>query len=575
MASRAERSFEKNIPINQRGDWNIPKKYLKAATYTTVGDDTGYFIQFKGMYFPIEFIFTNCFWYLVKYNKQKSCWESNKIPTEDYNLNIPDNKVTDWSELGPINGATSNHSDVEDTRSEGQPESIDIKIPTLEEEKRERQLEKLAVSIPTLTRPRSNPATSRLPPITTVMTTQTITEPIQAIASEGERTFAWRGGGPPEENPNPRWFGGSGNPLNFPRGGDGGSGGGSGGGGGDSRGDPNNQGLGNKLSGKEPAIFDGDCSKAEAFILEWTIYMLLNKETKVMSHTFSRAMLFLTYIKGPNIQEWVSMQVAWLGRWVHQGARRTEEYLYNTIMDSFNSAFTDTMNAQKAKAEFQNIKMEGGDLDAYIAKFERLARLAGYDLQNQLVLDKFGSGFTSGLDIAIVNSAKEPWNWTDWVWAVQKFRQKYLLICTSLGMKGPREQKQWKKPQTAKQWNVAWKNKGSTNPNAMDTTPDHIQARKIEADKRTVLMQSGKCFTCKKQGQLSHDCPQRPPQWPHTNAHTSTSQIDKVNSDDKEPTKVRSRKKKYSAPEIMEILRDVENDVKDTIIQDCFMKEDF
>ena len=127
-----------------------------------------------------------------------------------------------------------------------------------------------------------------------------------------------------------------------------------------------------------------------------------------MNQVFSRTMLFLTFIKGPNIQEWVGLQVGWLGRWIHKGARRTKEYLYNTIMDSFNSAFTDTMSTQKAKAEFQNIKMEGGDLDTYVAMFERLARLAGYDLQNQLVLDKFGSRLTSGLYIAIVNSAEEP-----------------------------------------------------------------------------------------------------------------------------------------------------------------------
>ena len=89
------------------------------------------------------------------------------------------------------------------------------------------------------------------------------------------------------------------------------------------------------------------------------------------------------------------------------------------------------------------------------------------------------------------------------------------------------------------------------------------------------LMKAGKCFTCKKQGHLSRDCPQRPPQRPRTNARASTSQIKEVNSDDEEPAKVRSRKKKHSASEIMEILREAEEDAKDTIIQEFFMKEDF
>ena len=66
------------------------------------------------------------------------------------------------------------------------------------------------------------------------------------------------------------------------------------------------------------------------------------------------------------------------------------------------------MSLQKAKAEFQTIRMEGGDLDAYIARFERLARIAGYNLQDRLVLDRFGSGLTSGLYVAIVNGPDEP-----------------------------------------------------------------------------------------------------------------------------------------------------------------------
>ena len=88
-------------------------------------------------------------------------------------------------------------------------------------------------------------------------------------------------------------------------------------------------------------------------------------------------------------------------------------------------------------------------------------------------------------------------------------------------------------------------------------------------------MKAGKCFTCKKQGHLSRDCPQRSPQHPCTNACTSTLHNDEVNSKDKEPAKVRSRKKKHSAFEIMEILREAEDNAKDTIIQKFSMKEDF
>ena len=97
----------------------------------------------------------------------------------------------------------------EDSRSTGHPESIDVKVPTQEEEKTERQLEKLDEQFPTLSRPRSHPASSRLPPITTVMATQTTTELTQTLATKEGTSLARKGGGPPDDEPNPQWFGGS------------------------------------------------------------------------------------------------------------------------------------------------------------------------------------------------------------------------------------------------------------------------------------------------------------------------------------------------------------------------------
>ena len=225
---------------------------------------------------------------------------------------------------------------------------------------------------------------------------------------------------------------------------------------------------GTKLSGKEPAIFEGDCSKAKAFLLEWTIYRLLNGEQDIMRQAFSRVMLFLTFIKGPDVQEWASSQVSWLGSRIIAGAGRNKEYLYDTVMDSFNTAFTDTMSLQKAKAEFRSLKMERGELDTYISKFERLARMAGYNLQDQMVLDRFGSGLNPGLFTAIINNT-DPHTWLDWTRAAQKYQQKYLLIRSALNMKNP-DSKPRKKPQTPEQWKAAWNNNKNSNPDAMDTT---------------------------------------------------------------------------------------------------------
>ena len=151
----------------------------------------------------------------------------------------------------------------------------------------------------------------------------------------------------------------------------------------------------------------------------------------------------------------------------------------------------DTMSMQKAKAEFQSVKMEGGDIDTYIAKFERLMRLARYDLQNQMVLNMFGSGITSGLYVTIINGPDETRNWTEWDPCCTEIPAEILAHLSNLGMRGPKDSKSCRKPQTAEQWKAAWKNKGANHPDTMDTTPGWTRARKINTDERTELM---KCY---------------------------------------------------------------------------------
>ena len=188
------------------------------------GDEQGYFVYHNGSFIPVEFDFTHCFWYIVKYDNQQSCWVSHKLPKSEYGLEILNSEVTDQSEWGPINNGKDSSDEEEETKSEGQPESIDIKIPTKEEERTERQLEKLAEHIPTLSRPRSHTASSRLPPITTVMATQTTTESIKVDTQEEGASSLRKGGAPPDDVPNPSWFGGSEFPYRRPEDGRGGGG---------------------------------------------------------------------------------------------------------------------------------------------------------------------------------------------------------------------------------------------------------------------------------------------------------------------------------------------------------------
>ena len=86
--SRAEKVFKGGIPLNRRGEHNVPKKYHKTAIYTPEGDEQGYIVYHNGSFIPVEFDFTHCFWYTVKYDNQRSCWASHKLPPPEYGLDI-------------------------------------------------------------------------------------------------------------------------------------------------------------------------------------------------------------------------------------------------------------------------------------------------------------------------------------------------------------------------------------------------------------------------------------------------------------------------------------------------------
>jgi hypothetical protein len=71
-------------------------------------------------------------------------------------------------------------------------------------------------------------------------------------------------------------------------------------------------GRGDKLVGNPPLIFKGDQDKAEEFITQWQLYEGVNITNNLMRNAYQQAMLFLTYIQGPLVNEWVKGVNAWL-----------------------------------------------------------------------------------------------------------------------------------------------------------------------------------------------------------------------------------------------------------------------
>jgi hypothetical protein len=513
----------------------VPRRYVKSAHWLKVGRDEGYFAVYQGAYFPIEFNYKHCYWYCITYSDIRRTWETLRVAPFEYFLDIQDEEVVtqnDWEVLVKDEPKTDKEEGpsyrfgepVSESQQEG-PEETPIRIRSIVAE--EDVLGAMASSVA------RSPSSSRV--IERMLSLSYLSgRPTTRSDPPGGEPPHGDGGEDDEETSDD---------LN--------------------RRERRYAESDDKLIGREPTVFTGDRKDAESFILEWQIYQMLNHDTAEMRRPFTRAALLLSYIKGPAVHEWSTLQVNWLATRTRAGALLTEEFLYDTIEAAFRSAFTDTMSVQRVKPEFHLVSMKRGDLDGYISKFERLARLAGYDLNSSLVLDRFGTELKPSLYTAIIDRSDEPVTWTDWVRAAQKYQQKHLLVQANLDDGRTKDPVKGQKNRSKVQWQQALQPKPK-NPDAMEI--DRVKVRQI-----TTNGNSGECFACHKQGHLSRNCPQRSPR-PHTNAHASTSRV-KV-EDDKEEEEV-PKATGHSADEIIKIMKNADDDDKDKVIQKVFMTPEF
>jgi hypothetical protein len=170
-----------------------------------------------------------------------------------------------------------------------------------------------------------------------------------------------------------------------------------------------------ELKGQEPIVFKGDRSKTEEFLTQWELYSGVNYAHSAMQMPFTRAMLFLTYVQGAQVNEWVTAQSTRLiGDVAHRGIPATTAALWTDLKDAFKRAFADTMAQERAQATLKRgLRMNRMDVDGYVANFERLVRTARYDLDDPQTLDYFTDGMRHNLFKECYQN-DDPLTYDDW-----------------------------------------------------------------------------------------------------------------------------------------------------------------
>jgi hypothetical protein len=633
---------------------NIPEVYIKGAVWNAQADPPRYVAQSSapeesgtGTWFPVDFNEEHVCWVEVRLQEpagSEAYWQAFRIAGQDLGLDITQGDVELHLQSTTLHSyresVASSHSSRASTPSV--PSIILPRPSPYQPGSRDQEIAHTLAESLNINEPMSNTLTMEVPagtinPVTghvdaddaalfraigpdqpdppSVSGTERTTHvPFGWIRPQGgrmpdPRRYIYGGGGPPTGGP-------PGGPFGPPRGGPPG-GGPPGGPFGPPGGPPapippapvvGGGGRNDKLVGNTPLIFKGERSKAEEFITQWQLYEGVNITNDLMRNAYQRAMLFLTYIQGPIVNEWVKGVNAWLrGQIINQRWAPTDERLWIEVFDSFNRQFANVMEQEDAQAALaKGLQLEKGDLDKLITEFEQLVRHANYDINQDLVLRIFTSALPNTMYEYILRTLPQPATYEQWRSAAidqqkvyvhmqnraDRFKTKKLPPITTWRPFG----NQWKNPQR--------------DPNAMDTSPGRTRARVAEAEDflpggnryeqrvggsreggypRGPVQRDGQrkvltCFFCGKPGHFARDCRQKrnnqgpsgPPR--NTQIPTRTRQIRQEESnirvvDDRSVADDRTPQQR--ANDWLTSVADEHDDVKDIVMQELWGKEDF
>ena len=107
---------------------------------------------------------------------------------------------------------------------------------------------------------------------------------------------------------------------------------------------------------------------------------------------------------------------------------------------AFCQNFADTLEQERAQAALkQGFQMKGEDMDDYVAKFERLARHAGYNLNDIQMLDLFTAGLPNALHQKVYE-LNNPQTYAQWKHHALERQRQWLHVKTHLNKFRPTTQ---------------------------------------------------------------------------------------------------------------------------------------
>ena len=305
-----------------------------------------------------------------------------------------------------------------------------------------------------------------------------------------------------------------------------------------------------KPMGVLPTIFEGDCSKAESFLWEFSTYLLVNYDIPALTLFIKRVAITLTCIKGPEVNQWTQQQLEWLMTLQLADDNNTT---YQQFIANFCAHFMDSQKAQRARIELQTLKMTWPKIDEYISKFECIAHKAGYNPADHNTMQQFLQGPPQSIGQKVLEDTT--------IETYEQMKKKAISITTSQHIINALYKQPTRNAPPWSNFQMNWKTQGqrfqssqgqqpqwqglsqtpfnSTAPQSWNNQPVPMDLDWTRAPRgnwrgwgrgmqrgnvahvdnaQTQRGIQGACFNCGEQGHFTRNCPTKPK---HTNTHTA------------------------------------------------------
>jgi len=145
-----------------------------------------------------------------------------------------------------------------------------------------------------------------------------------------------------------------------------------------------------KSMGGLPQIFTGDHLLADDFIKEVKGYLRLNQDVAGYNSPIKKVALTLTLMKGPQVAGWTRDMGTWLD--TLDPVLDNIPDVWDQFLYEFSQQYQDGQRENRARGEIECCTMRFPEIDNYIARFEDLSHIAGYDANSSAVFQLFTKG---------------------------------------------------------------------------------------------------------------------------------------------------------------------------------------